>query len=93
LAHRPRRLHNGHHGAENDDFTGAFFSPTHFYDYHWPMILAGPDSINVNATDPKAGAPDDSGVIDKVPGDWHETMSTHRFHYQMFSVGCPTPTE
>ncbi|HXB71236.1 MAG TPA: multicopper oxidase domain-containing protein [Candidatus Acidoferrales bacterium] len=81
-------LHNGHHGAENDGFTGAFFFPGQFYDYHWPMILAGHDSINVNATDPHAASPDDSfGAVanSKVPGDWHETMSTHWFHDHMFS--------
>ncbi|HET7872588.1 MAG TPA: multicopper oxidase domain-containing protein, partial [Terriglobales bacterium] len=77
--------HNGHHGAENDGFTGAFFFPGQFYDYHWPIILAGHDSINVDATDPKAGSPNDAGGIDKVPGDWHETMSTHWFHDHMFS--------
>src|SRR5437867_5447735 len=27
--------HNGHHGAENDGFTGAFFFPGQFYDYHY----------------------------------------------------------
>src|SRR5471032_3261424 len=78
-------LHNGHHGAENDGFTGAFFFPSQFYDNHYPMILAGHDSINVNGTDPMAGSPDDSGGINKVPGDWHETMSTHWFHDHMFS--------
>ena len=78
-------LHNGHHGAENDGFTGAFFFPGQFYDYHCPMILAGHDSINVNGTDPRAGSPDDSGGIAKVPGDWRETMSTHWFHDHMFS--------
>src|SRR5712672_557402 len=77
--------HNGHHGAENDGFTGAFFFPGQFYDYHWPIILAGHDSINVNATDPMAGSPTDAGGINKVPGDWHETMSTHWFHDHMFS--------
>ena len=77
--------HNGHHGAENDGFTGAFFFPNQFYDYHWPIVLAGLNSINVNATDPKAGTPNDAGGIDKVPGDWHETMSTHWFHDHMFT--------
>jgi hypothetical protein len=72
--------HNGHHGAENDGFTGAYFYPGQFYDYHWPVILAGHDSINPDATDRMAGSPDDSGGINKVPGDWHETMSTHWFH-------------
>jgi FtsP/CotA-like multicopper oxidase with cupredoxin domain len=77
--------HNGHHGAENDGFTGAFFFPNQFYDYHWPIVLAGHFSINTDATDPRAGSPADNGGINKVPGDWHETMSTHWFHDHMFS--------
>jgi FtsP/CotA-like multicopper oxidase with cupredoxin domain len=77
--------HNGHHGAENDGFTGAYFFPGQFYDYHYPVVLAGRNTINVNATDPRAGGPDDNGGILKVPGDWHETMSTHWFHDHMFS--------
>jgi manganese oxidase len=77
--------HNGHHGAENDGFTGAYFFPNQFYDYHWPWTLAGWTSINTGATDPRAGAPDGHGGITKVPGDWRETMSTHWFHDHMFS--------
>ena len=77
--------HNGHHGAENDGFTGAFFFPGQFYDYHWPIVLAGHFSVNQDATDPRAGSPDGSGGITKVPGDWHETMSTHWFHDHMFT--------
>ena len=77
--------HNGHHGAENDGFTGAYFYPGEFYDYHYPILLAGLKSINTAATDPRAGGPDDSGGIIKVPGDWHETMSCHWFHDHMFS--------
>ncbi|PYP91799.1 MAG: copper oxidase [Candidatus Angelobacter sp. Gp1-AA117] len=77
--------HNGHHGAENDGFTGAYFFPGQFYDYHWPIVLAGHFSINTDATDPRAGSPADNGGINKVPGDWHETMSTHWFHDHMFS--------
>jgi manganese oxidase len=77
--------HNGHHGAENDGFTGAYFFPGQFYDYHWPIVLAGMNSINTYANDPRAGSPDGSGGINKVPGDWHETMSTHWFHDHMFS--------
>src|SRR2546425_2449514 len=38
--------HNQHHGAENDGFTGAFFYPGQFYDYHYPIVLAGWRSIN-----------------------------------------------
>ena len=77
--------HNAHHGAENDGFTGAFFFPGQFYDYHWPIVLAGFRTINPDATDPNAGGPDDSGGIIKVPGDWHETMSSHWLHDHMFS--------
>jgi len=77
--------HNGHHGAENDGFTGAFFFPGQFYDYHYPIVLAGYRTINTGATDPRAGGPDDSGGIVKVAGDWRETMSTHWFHDHMFS--------
>jgi manganese oxidase len=77
--------HNGHHGAENDGFTGAFFFPGQFYDYHWPIVLAGHFSINGAASDPKASTPDGSGGRIQVPGDWHETMSTHWFHDHMFS--------
>jgi FtsP/CotA-like multicopper oxidase with cupredoxin domain len=77
--------HNGHHGAENDGFTGAYFFPGQFYDYHWPIVLAGRDTVNTGATDPRTGSPDGSGGITKVPGDWRETMSTHWFHDHMFS--------
>ncbi len=77
--------HNGHHGAENDGFTGAFFFPNQFYDYHYPIVLAGWNGINATATDRMASSPDDSGGLIKVPGDWHETMSTHWFHDHMFS--------
>ena len=77
--------HNGHHGAENDGFTGAFFFPNQFYDYHWPITLAGYNSVNVDATDPMASSPDGNGGLVQVPGDWHETMSTHWFHDHMFA--------
>ena len=77
--------HNGHHGAENDGFTGAFFFPNQYYDYHWPVVLAGCFSYNTAATDPMACTPTDSGGVTRVPGDWHETMSTHWFHDHMFS--------
>jgi FtsP/CotA-like multicopper oxidase with cupredoxin domain len=78
--------HNGHHGAENDGFTGAFFFPNQFYDYHWPIVLAGHFSMNTGATDPRASSPtDDADLLKFVPGDWRETMSTHWFHDHMFS--------
>jgi manganese oxidase len=77
--------HNGHHGAENDGFTGAFFFPGQFYDYHWPVVLAGCYSMNTQAEDIMASTPDGSGGLTRIPGDWHETMSTHWFHDHMFS--------
>lgn len=75
--------HNGHSPAESDGYTAAFFYPGEFYDYHWPMILAGHDSLNNPASDPKAGYPDGNGGIIKIRGDWRETMSTHWFHDHM----------
>jgi manganese oxidase len=77
--------HNGHHGAENDGFTGAYFFPGQFYDYHWPIVLAGHYSMNTGATDRMASTPDGSGGLIQIAGDWHETMSTHWFHDHMFS--------
>src|SRR5262245_19894540 len=77
--------HNGHHGAENDGFTGAYFFPNQFYDYHWPVVLAGHYSYNTGATDRMASSPDGSGGLIQIPGDWRETMSTHWFHDHMFS--------
>jgi hypothetical protein len=66
-------LHNGHHPAESDGYTNAFFFPGQFYDYRWPLVLAGHDSINSNASDPRAGTPDGQGGIRQIPGDWRET--------------------
>ena len=77
--------HNGHHGAENDGFTGAFFFPGQFYDYHYPICHGGYYSFNTGATDRRCGSPEDDGSIDTYPGDWHETMGTHWFHDHMFS--------
>ncbi len=75
--------HNGHNPAESDGYTNSFFFPGQFYDYRWPMVLAGHDSINTAAKDRRAGTPDGKGGIKKIPGDWRETMSTHWFHDHM----------
>lgn len=75
--------HNGHNGAESDGYTQSFFFPGQFYDYHWPWVLGGHDSINTTATDARAGTPDGNGGIIKVRGDWREVMSTHWFHDHM----------
>jgi manganese oxidase len=76
--------HNGHNPAESDGFAAAFFFPGQFYDYHWPMVLAGHDSINTAATDPRAATPT-TGVAGtmRIRGDYRETMSTHWFHDHM----------
>ena len=75
--------HNGHNPAESDGYANAFFFPGQFYDYRWPMVLAGHDSINTGAFDPMAGTPDGKGGIRRIPGDYRETMSTHWFHDHM----------
>lgn len=75
--------HNGHNPAESDGFPGAFFFPGQYYDYRWPVLHAGYDSINTGATDPRAGAPDGKGGIIQLRGDWRETMSSLWFHDHM----------
>jgi FtsP/CotA-like multicopper oxidase with cupredoxin domain len=49
--------HNGHQPGESDGYAWAFFFPGQFYDNRWPMQLAGRDSINTDATDPRASTP------------------------------------
>ena len=49
--------HNGHNPAESDGYTNAFFFPGQFYDYRWPMQLAGHDTVNTTASDPRAATP------------------------------------
>ena len=75
--------HNGHNPAESDGFAAAYFYPGQYFDYRWPMVLTGHDSINTTATNNWAGAPNGAGGIKKVRGDWRETMSTHWFHDHM----------
>ncbi len=75
--------HNGHNPAESDGFAGAFFFTGQYYDYRWPFALAGHDTINRDAKDPRAGGPDDNGGIHKIPGDWREAESTMWFHDHM----------
>ncbi len=75
--------HNGHNPAESDGYANAFFFPGQFYDYRWPMILAGHDSVNPRARDRRAGTPNGRGGIKRIPGDYRETMSTHWFHDHM----------
>jgi FtsP/CotA-like multicopper oxidase with cupredoxin domain len=64
--------HNGHNPAESDGFANAFFFPGQFYDYRWPLQLAGYDTINTSATDARAAFPCAAGeklwVNDANPG-------------------------
>jgi len=64
--------HNGHSPAESDGYTNAFFFPGQYYDYRWPLQLAGYDTINTGASDPRAAFPCAPGetlfVRDSEPG-------------------------
>ena len=64
--------HNGHTPAESDGYANAFYFPGQFFDYRWPMQLAGYDTVNTEATDPRAAMPCDPGetlwVNDSTPG-------------------------
>ena len=60
--------HNGHQPGESDGFAGAFFFPGQFYDYRWPLQLAGfsnnnnsAGAINFAATDNRAATPCEAG--------------------------------
>jgi FtsP/CotA-like multicopper oxidase with cupredoxin domain len=59
--------HNGHNPGESDGFAGAYFYPGEFYDYRWPMTLAGYDFINRDATDPRASTPCAPGEVMNIP--------------------------
>lgn len=65
--------HNGHNPAESDGFAGAFYFPGQYWDYRWPMALAGYDTVNTTASDPRAAFPADPGetlfVNDLNPGE------------------------
>jgi FtsP/CotA-like multicopper oxidase with cupredoxin domain len=75
--------HNGHNPGESDGFANAFFFPGQYYDYRWPMMVAGHDSINTLATDPRCGCPEDDGGRTNIQGDYRQVMSTHWFHDHM----------
>jgi FtsP/CotA-like multicopper oxidase with cupredoxin domain len=60
--------HNGHSPGESDGFAGAFFYPGQYYDYRWPLQLAGfseynnaAGAVNYDATDPRAAIPCEDG--------------------------------
>jgi FtsP/CotA-like multicopper oxidase with cupredoxin domain len=60
--------HNGHNPGESDGFAGAFFYPGQFFDYRWPMQLAGfsnnnnaAGAVNFEAADSRAAIPCEAG--------------------------------
>jgi FtsP/CotA-like multicopper oxidase with cupredoxin domain len=80
--------HNGHTPAESDGYTQAFFFPGQFYDYHWPMIIAGHDTFpdTAGASTPAGGPRADAAPnLSNRPirGNPREIMSTHWFHDHM----------
>lgn len=67
--------HNGHTPAESDGYTNAFFFPGQFFDYRWPIQLAGYDNSYdggndgfVNGANPKAAYPCTAGEQLPVSG-------------------------
>ncbi len=67
--------HSGSSLVESDGLTNAFYFPGQFYDYCWPIALAGHDSVNNDASDSRAGTPDGNGGIKNIAGDYRETIS------------------
>jgi len=65
-------MHNGHNPAESDGFAQAFYLPGQFYDYHWPMILAGHDPVeghrnnNPAALEKRASTPCDESAGEQI---------------------------
>ena len=82
--------HNGHNPAESDGFAQAYFLPGQFFDYHWPMILAGHDSINTDRSDRRASMACDPGERVKVsiPGSGG-TIKEKLNSYALTTETCP----
>ena len=79
--------HNGHNPSESDGYAQAFFFPGQFYDYHWPMVIAGHDTfLNAGAATPTGGPRADApaDITNRpIQGNPREIMSTHWFHDHM----------
>ena len=73
--------HNGHNPAESDGFAQAFFLPGQYYDYHWPMILAGHDPLpghpntNPRATEKRASTPCDETSGEEIRVSYPSPLS------------------
>ena len=77
-------FHNAHNGAESDGAANVHHFPGTFYDYRWSTALARRDKINKQATDKRASAPNGSGGLVNVPGDFREIQSSMWFHDHRF---------
>ena len=77
--------HNGHNPAESDGYAGAFFFPGQYYDYRWPMVIPGHDTINTDASSRAAYPTDDGGYVPE-PGDWRKVASSLWFHDHMLTA-------
>lgn len=77
--------HNGPSASVSDGFAQSFFFPGEYYDYLFPMTVAGHTTVNTLSQVDKCAAPHDVKGKDnvKIPGDWKEIMSTHWFHDHM----------
>ena len=56
-----------HNGAESDGAANVHHFPGTFYDYRWSTTLARRDKINIDASDPNTGGPDNGTGIVKSP--------------------------
>jgi FtsP/CotA-like multicopper oxidase with cupredoxin domain len=79
-------FHNAHNGAESDGAANVHHFPGTFYDYRWSTTLARRDTINTQATDPRASGPNGNGGLVNVAGDFRELQGTmwahdHRFFF------------
>jgi FtsP/CotA-like multicopper oxidase with cupredoxin domain len=84
-------FHNAHNGAESDGAANTHHFPGTFYDYRWSTTLARADTINTNATNPRASGPNGNGGLVNVPGDFRELQGTmwahdHRFFFTAENV-------
>lgn len=77
-------FHNAHNGAESDGAANVHHFPGTFYDYRWSTALARRDKINTDAKDKRASAPNGSGGLVNVPGDFREIQSSMWFHDHRF---------
>jgi len=59
--------HNGHTPAESDGFFNSYFYPGEYFDYRWPIQLAGYDTINTDASNPRAATPCSQGEVLMIP--------------------------